>query len=213
MGALVAFIAVVAALDSLNPSTVAPAAFLSGGLHARRRVAAFTAGVAAVSTLGGVAIVLLLGKAALDSISKPDRHLRQLIEVATGAVLLGLAALLWHLRLRIWHGEGRARVGRHGPAFLGAAIMAAELPTAFPYFAALAAIAEATRSLATACLLVAAYNVIFVAPLLAIFSIAGTPRATKSIAALLRFAPWAVPLAVALIGGCLVVIGSIGLAG
>src|SRR5207248_3187419 len=54
--ALVVLIASVAALDSLNPSTVGPALFLAVDRRPARAVGAFAAGVAAVSILGGVAL-------------------------------------------------------------------------------------------------------------------------------------------------------------
>ena len=57
---LAAVILSVAALDSVNPSTVGPALVLAAvEPHSGRRVAAFTVGVFTVSTVGG--IVLLVG--------------------------------------------------------------------------------------------------------------------------------------------------------
>jgi hypothetical protein len=54
--------------------------------------------------------------------------------------------------------------------FLGAGIMALELPTAIPYFAAIALIIGSGRSLAAQLTVLGVYNVLFVAPLLAVLA-------------------------------------------
>ena len=54
---LLGLVIAVAVVDALNPSTVLPALLYALGRHARRDVAAFTAGVFAVSTLGGLVLV------------------------------------------------------------------------------------------------------------------------------------------------------------
>src|SRR5207247_11358128 len=76
---------------------------------------------------------------------------------------------------------------------LGAGIMAVELPTAFPYFGALLAILG-VKGLARQALLVVAYNIVFVAPLLCLIVVAaagGTVR--RRIGTLFRggHRPWA----------------------
>ena len=55
----------IAAVDSLNPSTLLPALLYALGRNGRRDVAAFTAGVFAVSTAGGLVLVFGPGRALL----------------------------------------------------------------------------------------------------------------------------------------------------
>ncbi len=167
MVGLVALIASVAALDSINPSTVGPALLFALGREPRREVAAFTAGVFGVSTLGGLALLFGPGRALLAHVARPSAHTQHLIEALTGVALLVAALLLWILRGRIGRRlrSARRRNGRSALA-LGAGIMAVELPTAFPYFAGLIATVEGGQSALTDAALVLLYNVVFVAPLL-----------------------------------------------
>jgi cytochrome c biogenesis protein CcdA len=62
-------------------------------------------------------------------------------------------------------------LGSRGAWSLGAAIAAAEFPTALPYFATLAAIIGSGLSLANQLLLVAVFNVVFILPLLAMIAV------------------------------------------
>ena len=77
---------------------------------------------------------------------------------------------LWRRRHR--PATARERGGRspagHSPALLGATISIIELPTAFPYFAVVAAIVGSGLGLRDQLVLVLAYNLCFIAPLLAI---------------------------------------------
>ena len=97
--------------------------------------------------------------------------------------------------------------------------MAAELPTAFPYLGSLAAVAEAHRGAAAAAALVALYNVLFVAPLLAVLAVvaAGGERAERltlsAREALQRYGPGIIPVLLALLGTALVVLGAVALLG
>jgi hypothetical protein len=167
--ALVALVLTVGIADSVNPSTVAPALFLATRRGADRSLAAFTVGVFTVYTLGGLVLALGPGQAALAALPRPDEDTAHEIELAAGVALLLVAAVLWFARERI---AGRvvreARWAGRSAFFFGAAIMAVELPTAFPYFAAIAAIVGSNRSLAVQVALVVLFNVAFVAPLIAI---------------------------------------------
>jgi cytochrome c biogenesis protein CcdA len=129
-----------------------------------------------------------------------------------GAGLVVLATVLWRLRVRV-----RAELERVKPRegrsaiVLGAGIMAVELPTAFPYFAAILAAVESARGAVAETVLVLAYNAVFVAPLVAVFvlSRAAKPDRLTRVAALVhRWAPVAVPIGVAGIGAVLVAVGA-----
>ena len=149
MIALVVLVVSVAALDSLNPSTVAPALVLAIGSRPRRDLAAFTAGVAATSTLGGLVLLVGPGRELLARLSRPSPDTRDLVELATGLLLLVGGVAVWTLRARLRRRlDSDARLGGRSSLSVGAAIMAVELPTAVPYFAAILATVETTRSLA-----------------------------------------------------------------
>jgi hypothetical protein len=215
---LVALVASIAAADSLNPSTLGPALLFALGARARRDVAAFTAGVFAVSTAGGLVLALGPGRALLHVLSKPRPHTVHLIELGAGAAVLAVAAGLWLTRRRVAARLARARerTGRSA-LLLGAGIMAVELPTAFPYFAAVAAIVESRHRFATEFALVLLYNVVFVAPLAALLALIvlaggrGARIAATARSMLDRYAPIIVPGVFAVLGLALLAFGAVGL--
>jgi cytochrome c biogenesis protein CcdA len=163
--------------DSVNPSTVAPAIALAVREGGARQAAVFTLGVATVSLLGGAVLVAGPGQAILAAIPHPGAEFKKTAEIGVGALLLALAAAAWIGRHRIARrvsdaGERRVRGAGLAAAFgLGAGIMAVELPTAFPYFGAIAAIVGTGASLPAQLLLVVVFNVAFVLPLLAIVAV------------------------------------------
>ena len=132
--------------------------------------------------------------------------------------MLALAGVLWLGRARVARRLGRRpeRTGRSA-FLLGAGIMAVELPTAFPYFAAVAAIVGSRSGTGTQVLLVLLYNVVFVAPLVALLVVImatgsrGAELAASARSMLQRSAPVALPAALALIGVVLLVLGALGL--
>jgi cytochrome c biogenesis protein CcdA len=205
----------IAALDSLNPSTVVPAVVLALGSSAPRRLLAFTAGVFLVSTLGGIVLLFAVGRPLLMRLAHPSAHARHVVELLVGAGLVCLATVLWRLRARLRAELERVKPGEgHSAILLGAGIMAVELPTAFPYFAAILAAVESARGVVTETALVLAYNAVFVAPLVAVFVVSrrtDRARLTRAAALVHRWAPIAVPVGVAGIGTVLVVVGAAGL--
>src|ERR1700758_3503875 len=141
MLALVGLVSTIAGADSINPSTVGPALVLAIGRYPGRKLALFAVGVFAVSFLGGLGVVLGPGQAVLRFAPRPTHHADHVVELAAGGALLVVAVLLWRERERVARHLTRGAARRSRSAgLLGAAIMAVELPTAFPYFAALAAI-------------------------------------------------------------------------
>ena len=219
MLALLALVVSVGIADSLNPSTLGPALVYASGKHARRDVAEFALGVFAVSTAGGLTLLFGPGRLLVTLVSKPSRHTVHLLELAVGAALLALAGALLLARARVARHLGRRRERTIRSGFLlGAAIMSIELPTAFPYFAAIAAIAASRVGTVPQVTLVLLYNVVFVAPLVAVLLlVAFAGRRGAEIAALARshlrrYAVVALPVALSLIGIVLLAIGTIGLA-
>jgi cytochrome c biogenesis protein CcdA len=218
VGALAALVLSVAALDSLNPSTVAPAVILALGERPARRVAAFTAGVFLVSTTGGLVALFAVGRSVVARIAHPSPHTRHELELAIGIALLLVAGLLWILRDRVRRQlRGESSQGRGSSVLLGAGIMAVELPTAFPYFAAILATLGAVHGAIRQAAFIALYNVVFVAPLLALAAFVAVTgdryrdRIDRISTGLRKWAPDVLPVGVAVVGAVLVAIGARGL--
>ena len=197
--------------DSLNPSTVAPALYLATAPNPRRTVAQFTIGVFVVYLVGGALVALGPGELILSVVPKPSATARHLLEVLAGVVLLAMAALLWRHRDRLGQKQLPQISSQSRTSWLmGATIMALELPTAFPYFGALAAIVASGQPVLNKVMLIVLFNVCFVMPLLAILLtlwLAGE-RAEIELARVSAFLQrrWPVLLAgVAVIGGCITI--------
>jgi len=215
---LILLVLSIAAIDSLNPSTLLPALLYAVGRNGLRDVAAFTAGVFAVSTAGGLILVFGPGRALLHFVSQPRPHLLHVLEAAAGVALLAAAAFLWRTRAKVGSRLADQRPRTGGSALLvGAGIMATELPTAIPYFGALIAVSEGAHNALADVALVLAYNLVFVAPLLALVALLalagdrGTLVAQRLRVHLVRHAPIALPALVALLGLALLAVGLAGL--
>lgn len=197
--------------DSLNPTTIGPALYFATGERARNRVAEFTVAVFAVYFIGGAAILVGAGSVVRSVLPHPRHHITDLVEVAVGVAMLGVAGMLWRHRRRLAEHDP-PDFDAHGRSswVLGASITAVELPTAFPYFAALAAIVGADLDAVRALMLLLLFNVCFVLPLVGIVAtLTFTPgRSDRLIAAGRDFLErhWPAVLAtVALIAGLFVV--------
>ncbi|MGH2842465.1 MAG: GAP family protein [Solirubrobacteraceae bacterium] len=157
--------------DSLNPTTLAPALVLATGEHGRRDTLRFTAGVFGVYLLGGLVIALGPGELVLGLVPRPSHQAGQILEVIAGAVLLVAAAVLWRHRAVLAEKQllSLNRASRSS-LLLGMTITLLELPTAFPYFGAIAAVVGSNVSIPRQVILLALYNVCFVAPMLGIWA-------------------------------------------
>lgn len=157
--------------DSLNPTTIAPALYLAASDGAKSRVAQFTVGVFAVYFLGGALIALGPGQLLLALVPKPSHTTKYVLELIVGATMLVAGVGLWRYRARLSTRQApQPRAEGKSSAILGATISAVELPTAFPYFAAIAAIVGSGPGPIHQVLLLVLFNVCFILPLLGILA-------------------------------------------
>ncbi len=216
---LLAVVISIGLADSLNPSTIAPALYLASGDHSRRHVAQFTVGVFLVYLVGGLVLNFGPGHLLLSLLHHPHHRLAYILEVVAGVAMLTAAAFVWGYKDRL---ASRAMpmpksTGRSS-ALLGATITAVELPTAFPYFAAIAAIVGSGFGPLNQVIALVVFNVCFVLPLIGILVTLETAgeRAQRVLtrAREILEAHWpAVLAAVALLAGLFaIVIGTTGLA-
>jgi|SRR5579884_1000249 len=155
--------------DSVNPSTIAPALYLASGPRARIRVAEFTLSVFLVYLLGGVLIALGPGQLLRQILPHPDYEDRAVAEMVAGAILIVASVLMWRRREHLQDRKLPAPAAkRRSSILMGAIITALELPTAFPYFAAIAAVVGSRLGLARQLGLLLLFNVCFVLPLIGI---------------------------------------------
>lgn len=157
--------------DSLNPTTIAPALYLACGKRARGRVLEFTAAVFLVYFVGGLLVTLGPGRLIISVVPVPRHTLRYGLEVGAGVLVLVVAMLLWRHRAKLADRDvPDVRPDGKASWLLGATITAVELPTAFPYFAAIAAIVGGPRGLGHQVILLLVFNVCFILPLLLILA-------------------------------------------
>jgi len=205
--------------DSLNPSTVVPAAYLAVTPSPVRRILEFSAGVFVVYLAGGVVLLLGPGQLLLHALPHPSSHRRHVLTIGAGAVLLVIAAVIWLLRRRLAEREPPGSKARPGSAFVaGATLMLAELPTAFPYFGAIAVAVGSNSSLPAQVLMLVMFNLIFVAPLVGIAALIATSQGARralldrATAWLTRHWPTIFATLAAGLGAALIVIGAVRLA-
>lgn len=161
----------IAAPDSLNPSLIVAAVFLTLGAHPIRRSLVFTITAFVVTLAGGLAIALGLGDLILSLIPKLSRTAKYDVITAVGVLVMIGGAVLWWRReaLASEPSDDQRNLGQGGSAvLLGAGIAGVELLTAFPYFAAIAMVIGSSVSGAGKVFLLVLYNVIYVLPLIAI---------------------------------------------
>jgi cytochrome c biogenesis protein CcdA len=153
--------------DSMNPSTIAPGLYLASGSRPRSALIQFTLGVFAVNFVGGAIIALGPGQALLALVPHPSATTRYILEVVAGVVMLIAAAVLWRRRERLSQRQlpSPSEKGKSS-AVLGATIAAVELPTAFPYFAVIAAVVGSGLGPGRQTIALAIYNACFVLPLI-----------------------------------------------
>jgi len=206
--------------DSLNPSTVGPALYLATTRHARRQIAEFALGVFAVNLIGGALIALGPGQLLLALVPHPSPAAKHITEVIVGAAIIVAAVTLWFQRQRLAVRSLPGIAKRSGPGLvLGAGISLVELPTAFPYLAAIAAIVASDLAVTQQVALLVLFNLAFILPVLAILFVvvAFGARADRvlGVASDWLQRQWPVLLAVVglVVGAAILGVGAMGLAG
>jgi cytochrome c biogenesis protein CcdA len=205
-------------LDSANPATLVPALYLAAGASGVKSVAGFLAGFAAANMALGVVLALGPGEAIKSHIPHASDHTKHAIELAAGGFLLVVAAALWWQRHRVSHhvAAGTKHLDRNS-LLLGAGIAVVEIPTAVPYFAAIAVVVGSGERAATQVLLLAVFNLCFLLPvivLLGLRMLAGERSRAWLFRLRGRIDAWLATLApalVAVVGVGLVAIGGLGL--
>jgi cytochrome c biogenesis protein CcdA len=166
---LVLLVISIGLVDSLNPTTIIPALYLASGDAPARRTLEFAFGVVAVNLAGGAFLLFGPGRIAVDALPHPGARTVHLMELALGAVAVIAAIAVWLTRARLTSWQARvAHLGQRLALTSGAVIAAVELPTAVPYFAAIAVVAEARVEAVEGLALLALFNLAFIAPVLAI---------------------------------------------
>jgi cytochrome c biogenesis protein CcdA len=151
----------------MNPSTIGPGLYLALGEHAKSSLTQFTLAVFAVNFVGGAVIALGPGEVVLHLLPHPHATARYILETIAGVVMLIAAVVLWCKRRSLRQRELPSPSGEGKSAILlGLTISAVELPTAFPYFAAIAAIVGSGFGPVRQLTALALYNIAFVLPLI-----------------------------------------------
>jgi len=220
MLALTAGVAALGIADSINPITILVALYLGSTADPAPRLAGFVGGVFAVYLMGGLALLLGPGEllaGALDGMKLPGADAAALI----GGVALMVAAIaLWRRQSRLRAVQLPRALTQPGSAFvLGAVVTALDLPTAFPYFGAIAVIVAADAPFAVQLLLLGMFNALYVLPLMLILAariaLGARARATmaRGSAAVERLAAPLLAGAAGIVGVALVIRGAQGMLG
>ena len=220
MPAVTVLVASLGLADSLNPVTILIAVYLGAGADPVRRLSAYAVGVFAAYFLGGVALTLgpaELLRAALDGVQIPGADVAAL---AAGAGLVIAAVALWKRRGRLARVRlPRALVEPRSALVLGAVVTALDLPTAFPYFGAIAVIVGADISLPAQVLMLGLFNALYVLPIVLVlvarlvFGARCQVLMARVTAGIERIAAPLLAAGTCAIGGALVVHGAQGLLG
>ncbi len=205
-------------LDSANPATIVPGLYLAAGPNGVKSLAGFLAGFAAANLALGIAIALGPGEAIKRHIPHAGDHSRHLLELTAGLLLLLVAAALWWQRERVSHQvtAGTKHLDRNS-LLLGAGLAIVEIPTAVPYFAAIAVVVASGQRASMQIVLLAAFNLVLLLPvivLLGLRMLAGERSRAWLFRLRGKIDAWLATLApalVAVVGLVLLALGAVGL--
>lgn len=197
-------VAGIAMVDSLNPTATAIHIYLLSASRTAYPALAFILGKFITNYLAGYLALLGLGVLVSDWLARidpPDANMR----LAVGIVLV-VAGLVVFRR----QGEVRPQKPKSlralSTCLMGIATTLAELPTAAPYWAAIALIAQARLDFTETHLVLFAYNILFVSPLITLCGIhlalekKGQPFLARTERWIARWFPQALRLALIAVG-------------
>ncbi|MGH2896902.1 MAG: GAP family protein [Solirubrobacteraceae bacterium] len=160
---------VVAALgvaDSINPVTILVAMYLGSGPDPARRLGGFISGVFTAYLIGGLALMLgpaELLRGGLAGVEIPGMDAAALV---AGVGLMAVAVAVWTRRNRLARVRLPDGLARPRSALaLGALVTVLDLPTAFPYFGAIAVIVNGDMPMVAQLILLGLFNALYVLPL------------------------------------------------
>jgi cytochrome c biogenesis protein CcdA len=154
-------------VDSLNPATIAVGVLLATTERPLGRMAGYIAGIFSVYLAGGLILTLGPGSLLRKALDRPE-------STALDVAFLVAAAAAFAFGVWVFlHRDVEAKLPdvavRPGSAVaLGAGMTAVDLPTAFPYFAAILAILGEDLANSTEVALVVLFNLMYVVPLVVI---------------------------------------------
>jgi cytochrome c biogenesis protein CcdA len=158
-------------VDSLNPATIAVGVVLGTTERPLLRLLGYTAGIFGVYLAGGLLLTLGPSELIRTATSHPSGVGFDIGLLVVAVIAFAFAAWV------IVHRNDQAKVPdismQPGSAVaLGAGMTAVDLPTAFPYFAAIVAILGEDLSPAYEIALLVLFNLMYVAPILLIAAVA-----------------------------------------
>ncbi len=165
------FISVAALIDSANPLNIATHIYLLGTPKPVLRVCTFLIGIYVTYFIIGTCIAFFLYDFVDDFFRNP-----QLIDYIFGSIigliLIGFGLYTFHKERRKVHHEKKPfSLKPMGTFFLGTLITIANLPTVFPYLAAIDQMLKEDLELFEILSAIWWYNVLYISPLLVLFVI------------------------------------------
>jgi cytochrome c biogenesis protein CcdA len=158
-----------AAIDALNPATIAVAVYLVTAGYRAAFVQAFVAGVFTTYFVGGAILVLGPTTALRDELQDSAAGFHGSVELGLGTALLAGAWWFWHTRGREpeQHAPGPSLSGLSA-FMLGGFVTLVDLPTAVPYLGAIAVTVRADLEPGTELGMLGIFNTVYVVPLIVI---------------------------------------------
>ena len=213
MASLLPAVLALAAVDAINPTSIAGAIYLAGSGR-RARLRAFILGVYCTYLCFGSALVLGPGTALRSALGDTPTMIAPIVEVGIGGLLVAIGIRTWRRRAsRAVQASPRAGLHSRSGFALGFLATLADLPTAGPLLVATMLLAAASLTAGTRIAVLGLYDLVYVGPLLAIAVAHGRARRANA------FATWrrrrslnAVPAVTVLCVACGALLGIEGLA-
>lgn len=168
MGALLGPVVLLGLADSLNPATIAVAIIVATGRKPVPRVALYVLGTGATYFLGG--LVLVLGPAGLlrSLLHHHPGTAGRIAEIAAGVAGVGFGVWVFTRPPAVVSKHVPTDLSLPGALALGSGITLVDLPTALMYFGAIALITGSDVSMPGQIVLLLAFNLCYVLPLIAV---------------------------------------------